>query len=121
MTENKCSAETATVIANLMAKLPARLNRTVSEINKQTGINLYKYKNGDTFPLISTYLSFCLSLNLDPGFIFFLACEVQHETMTEARVIEIRACCPGHQPAASTAYQMILKDMLSKMEINRPV
>jgi hypothetical protein len=121
MTDNKCSAETATVVANLMAKLPGRMSRTVRDVNKQSGINLYKYRNGVTFPLISTFLTFCLSLNLDPGWVLFLACEVQKGKLTETQAIEILAICRGHQPAVSTAYQMILKDSLSRMEVISPV
>jgi hypothetical protein len=116
MNDHNYLAETETVAVKLMVKLLERKKCSVHAFKIQTGIDLYKYRLGDTYPLSLTFHNYCDAQKLDPGWLRFLAIEVHNKILTETQALEILAKCPEHQSSVNTYYQMMLKEYCCKLQ-----
>lgn len=50
-----------------------------------------------------------MSLNLEPGLMIYLACEVHKGDLGEKQAIEILAAEPDHVSALAVAYQIVIR------------
>jgi hypothetical protein len=114
MINDTCSVEVTRILAIFMAELPKKMNHSVRTISEVTGINLYKYGKGKIFPLTSSLLSYCKALDIDPGLMIYLACQVSKGDLAEVNAIGILASSKHHRRALDFAYQMVIRDIHSE-------
>ena len=117
MKSQPCPVQTTSIITSLMIKLPSRLGRSKRSVNEQTRINLYKYVKGRTFPLISSLLSFCYTLEIDPGWFVMIACKIQQGALTEDQALDILADFKSHRKAISMVSEVAFGEMLKDIPV----
>ncbi|MCX6226375.1 MAG: hypothetical protein NTV01_16775 [Bacteroidia bacterium] len=70
------------VLTELLMSLPKDLNLSISHINRESGIDLYKYKKGGSVPSIRSLVAGFESMGRCPGWAFQLACKVVTGSIT---------------------------------------
>ena len=108
MKKHPCLNQTASVLTDLMVKLPERLGRTTKSVNDLTKVNLYKYRRRGSFPLISSLFSFCFALDIDPGWFVMIACQVQRGEVAEERALDILSHWDYYQTGFSTLSHLVI-------------
>lgn len=75
--------ETVTqIVTDLLTSLPADLNLTISQISKDSGVDLYKYQNGKSVPGIKSMVGAFNAMDRCPAWALILACSVAKGNIT---------------------------------------
>jgi hypothetical protein len=114
MISKPCPKEAAGILAQLMVKLPGRMGRSVNSINTEVGINLYKYRNGNTFPIVLSLFDYCFTLGLDPSWLVYMACQVQHGRITEAKALDILSKPETWKSSVAVSHAVILEKLTTE-------
>jgi len=61
--------EVSQTLTELLVTLPVDFNYTLAQISKETGIDFYKYRNGQSCPGVKSLITGFHAMNLDPAWV----------------------------------------------------
>ena len=106
--------QTAGVLTKLMINLPKVTGHTKKWVLGNTMVNLYKYQKNGSIPIVSTMLSYCYGLGLNPGFTVMLADKIQKREITEEQAYEILARWPEFRESFETACDIAINRITTR-------
>jgi len=101
----------ADILTELLLSLPVDQHQTIAQINREAGVDLYKYHKGGSVPGIKAVVAGFTSMKRCPGWALLLACQVSDGTMTlqqARRVLKNWDKCQGYADGK-------MEEMISRM------
>ncbi len=110
------SGKNCKILTSLMIKLPQKLGISIKEANRMARINIYKYKNNDSVPLVLSIFSFCDAFNLDSGWLFSIVEKISRQELSENNALEILSNWSENREVFEIAVNVALIHTLKKQK-----